>query len=47
MRKQIHSSTIRIEGNANAVRNLEIKTGGGNLGVRIERKEKKKLGKEI
>jgi hypothetical protein len=47
MRKQIHSSTIRFEGNANAVRDLEIKTDGGNLGVGTERKANVKLGKEI
>jgi hypothetical protein len=46
MQKQIHSPTIRIKGNANAVRDLEIKTDGGNLGVRTERKEKVKLRKQ-
>jgi hypothetical protein len=46
MRKQIHSSTIQIERNVDAIRDLEIKTDGGNLRVGTERKEKVKLGKE-
>jgi hypothetical protein len=47
MRKQTHSSTIQIEENTDAVRDLEIKTNAKNLGVGTERKEKVKLGKEI
>jgi hypothetical protein len=41
----MHSSTIQIEGNTDAVRDLEIKNDGGNLGVGTESKEEVKLGK--
>jgi Fic family protein len=42
----VHSSTTQIEGNTDAVRDLEIKTDGGNFGAGTERKEIVKFGNE-